>query len=180
MGKENFMISQMQRIASITSGRQREFFNFKLQHAKEVAPVSIHDVFTTDEIERIMEEVRPKKKHCFKNATLMAQLFPDVVYVEGELGIAGVIGTEHAFNRRGDKYFDVTVEMCLGSDVTKESYISILEEDDKDALTWFNMDTKTYGAYIPYYYENFNNESHRRFKEAKRRVEEQLRLEEQG
>ena len=63
MGKENFMISQMQRIASITSGRQREFFNFKLQHAKEVAPVSIHDVFTAEEIERIMEEVRPEKKH---------------------------------------------------------------------------------------------------------------------
>lgn len=157
MGKENFMISQMQRIASITSGRQREFFNFKLRHAKEVAPVSIRDVFTADEIERIMEEVKPKKKQCFKNATLITQLFPDVVYVEGEFGFAGVIGIEHAFNRRGDKYFDVTAEICLGSDVTKESYISILEEDDKDALTWFNMDTKTYGAYIPYYYDKFNN-----------------------
>lgn len=156
MGKENFMISQMQRIASITSGRQREFFNFKLRHAKEVAPVSIRDVFTADEIERIIEEVKPKKKQCFKNATLITQLFPDVVYVEGEFGFAGVIGIEHAFNRRGDKYFDVTAEICLGSDVTKESYISILEEDDKDALTRFNMDTKTYGAYIPYYYENFN------------------------
>ena len=174
MGKENFMISQMQRIASITSGRQREFFNFKLQHAKEVAPVSIHDVFTAEEIERIMEEVRPEKKHCFKNATLMAQLFPDVVYVEGELGIMGVIGIEHAFNRKGDKYFDVTMEMCLGKNVTKESYVSILEEDDKDALTQFIMDTKTYDAYIPYYYQNFNNESHRRLKEAKRKVQSYL------
>lgn len=142
MGKENFMISQMQRIASITSGRQREFFNFKLRHAKEVAPVSIRDVFTADEIEWIMEEVKPEKKQCFKNATLITQLFPDVVYVEGEFGFAGVIGIEHAFNRRGDKYFDVTAEICLGINVTKESYVSILEEDDKDALTWFNMDTK--------------------------------------
>lgn len=174
MEKENFMISHLKRLASITSGRQREFYIFELQHAKEVAPVSIHDVFTTDEIERIMEEVRPEKKHCFKNATLIAQLFPDVVYVEGELGIAGVVGTEHAFNRRGDKYFDITVEICLGKDVTKESYISILEEDDKDALTWFIMDTKTYGAYIPYYYQNFNNESHLRLKEAKRKVQSYL------
>lgn len=174
------MISHLKRLASITSGRQREFFIFELQHAKEVAPVSIHDVFTSEEIDWIMEEVRPLKKHCFKNATLIAQLFPDVVYVEGELGIAGVVGTEHAFNRRGDKYFDITAEICLGKDVTKESYISILEEDDKDALTQFNIDTKTYGAYIPYYHENFNNESHRSIKETKRRVEEQLSLEEQG
>ena len=154
MEKENFMIRQIRRIASITSGRQKEFFNFKLEHAKEVAPMSIRDVFTDEEIERIKREVRPEKKHCFKNATLMTQLFPDVVYVEGELGIMGVIGTEHAFNRKGDKYFDVTMEMCLGKDVTKESYVSILEEDDKDALTCFIMDTKTYGAYIPYYHEN--------------------------
>lgn len=174
MEKENFIIAHIKQIASITSGRQKEFFNFKLEHAKEVAPVSIRDVFTAEEIERIKREVRPEQKHCFKNATLMTQLFPDVVYVEGELGIAGVIGTEHAFNRKGDKYFDVTIEMCLGSDVTKESYVSILEEDDKDALTWFNMDTRTYGAYIPYYYQNFNNESHRRLKEAKRKVQSYL------
>lgn len=174
MEKENFIIGQIRQIASITSGRQKEFFTFKLEHAKAVTPVSIRDVFTTEEIERIKREVRPEKKHCFKNATLMTQYFPDVVYVEGELGIAGVIGTEHAFNRRGDKYFDVTVEMCLGNDVTKESYVSILEEDDKDALIWFNMDTKTYGAYIPYYYQNFNNESHRRLKEAKRKVQSYL------
>lgn len=154
MKKENFIIGQIRQIASMTSGRQKEFFTFKLEHAKEVAPVSIRDVFTAEEIERIKREVRPEKKHCFKNATLMAQYFPDVVYVEGELGIMGVIGTEHAFNRKGDKYFDVTMEMCLGKDVTKESYVSILEEDDKDALTRFIMDTKTYDAYIPYYYQN--------------------------
>lgn len=153
MEKENFIISYMRQIASITSGRQKEFFTFKLEHAKEVALVSIRDVFTAEEIERIKREVRPEKKHCFKNATLMTKLFPDVVYVEGELGIAGVIGTEHAFNRKGDKYFDITVEMCLGSDVTKESYVSILEEDDKDALIQFIMDTKVYDAYIPYYYK---------------------------
>ena len=174
MEKENFIISQMRQMASITSGKQKEFFNFKLEHAKEVAPVSIRDVFTVEEIERIKREVRPEKKHCFKNATLMTQLFPDVVYVEGELGIAGVIGTEHAFNRKGDKYFDVTIEMCLGSDVTKESYVSILEEDDKDALTWFIMDIRAYGAYIPYYYQNFNNESYHRLKEAKRKVQSYL------
>ena len=174
MEKENFIISQMRQIVGITSGKQKEFCAFKLEHAKEVAPVSIRDVFTDEEIERIKREVRPEKKHCFKNATLMTQLFPDVVYVEGELGIMGVIGIEHAFNRKGDKYFDVTMEMCLGKDVTKESYVSILEEDDKDALTWFIMDTKTYDAYIPYYYQNFNNESHRRLKEAKRKVQSYL------
>lgn len=174
MKKENFIISNMRQIASITSGRQKEFFTFKLEHAKEVAPVSIRDVFTAEEVERIKREVKPKIKQCFRNATLMAQYFPDIVYVEGELGIAGVIGIEHAFNRKGNKYFDVTMEMCLGKDVTKESYVSILEEDDKDALTWFIMDTKTYDSYIPYYYQNFNNESHIRLKEAKRKVQSYL------
>lgn len=174
MKKGNFIISNMRQIASITSGRQKEFFTFKLEHAKEVAPVSIRDVFTAEEIERIKREVRPKIKQCFRNAILMTQLFPDVVYVEGELGIAGVAGTEHAFNRKGDKYFDVTIEIGLGSDVTKESYVSILEEDDKNALTRFIMDTKTYDAYIPYYYQNFNNESHRRLKEAKRKIQSYL------
>ena len=174
MEKENFIIGQIRQIASMTSGRQKEFFTFKLEHAKEVAPVSIRDVFTAEEIERIKREVRPKIKQCFRNATLMAQYFPDVVYVEGELGIAGVVGTEHAFNRKSDKYFDVTIEIGLGSDVTKESYVSILEEDDKNALTRFIMDTKTYDAYIPYYYQNFNNESHRRLKEAKRKVQSYL------
>src|SRR5574344_882359 len=174
MKKENFIISQIRQIASMTSGRQKEFFNFKLEHAKEVAVVSIRDVFTDEEIERIKREVKPKIKQCFRNAILMTQYFPDVVYVEGELGIMGVIGTEHAFNRKGDTYFDVTMEMCLGKDVTKESYVSILEEDNKDALTQFIMDTKTYDAYIPYYYQNFNNESHRRLKEAKRKVQSYL------
>ena len=63
MEKENFIISQIRQIVGITSGKQKEFCAFKLEHAKEVAPVSIHDVFTAEEIERIMEEVRPEKKH---------------------------------------------------------------------------------------------------------------------
>lgn len=64
------------------------------------------------EIELIRRVVRPEVKGCYRNAHLLTLLFPDRVrYVEGKTHT--VIPIDHAFNRVGDKYIDITFEFAL-------------------------------------------------------------------
>lgn len=64
-------------------------------------------------IELIRRTVRPVVKGCYRNAHLLTLLFPDrVQYVEGKTN--AFIPIDHAFNRVGDKYIDITFEFALG------------------------------------------------------------------
>lgn len=57
----------------------------------------------------------------------MTLYFPDVQYVEGKVQLECGIGIEHAFNRRGDRYFDITWELALHNSVKGVPYLSIGE-----------------------------------------------------
>lgn len=95
--------------------------------AKRVEVVKAADVFDEREIELIRRTVRPVVKECYKNAHLLTLLFPDrVQYVEGKTNV--FIPIDHAFNRVGNKYIDITFEFALGFlDPTQYEYVAFGE-----------------------------------------------------
>lgn len=106
--------------------RQRKYFADTIDVAKRVEVVPAADVFNEREIELIRRVVRPEVKGCYRNAHLLTLLFPDRVrYVEGKTHT--VIPIDHAFNRVGNKYIDITFEFALGLDPTQYEYVAFGE-----------------------------------------------------
>lgn len=73
-------------------------------------------------------------------------LFPErIEYVEGYYGVMGVLGTEHAWNRIGDKYIDITAELVLEKNIADEHYVQLMTMGadevidmvlEEDCYTW--------------------------------------------
>lgn len=107
--------------------RQRKYLADTIDVAKRVEVVPAADVFNEREIELIRRVVRPEVKGCYRNAHLLTLLFPDRVrYVEGKTHT--VIPIDHAFNRVGDKYIDITFEFALELlDLTQYEYVAFGE-----------------------------------------------------
>ena len=147
----NYMIETMTKIGSMLSGKQKEYHDIVMKHAKVVHCVPMSEVLTPEQIERIKIAVEPKPKECFKNAQNVVRYIPGTVYVEGQYGVCGCVGVEHAINRIGDKYFDVTAELALGKDVTKEDYISIMEVTNGYDILSAQVELECYTALIPYF-----------------------------
>lgn len=97
--------------------------------------------------------VRPKKKMCYRNSHLLTLLFPDKVkYVEGRFSCSFIgLPIDHAFNRVGDKYVDVTVELALKEDVTEHEYIEFAEYDSEQ-IDSAAYETGYYGEYYKFYW----------------------------
>ena len=135
MSKTKTIIKAKRTNKTLTQGqKQKDFFAQKLKDGKIVTCVRLEDVFSEEEIELIKMAVRPEKRMCFKNAHILTSLFPDrVKYVEGEVTICGGgIGIEHAWNLvDGEHYVDLTFELALGEDVTKEGYVMLGAYDAK-------------------------------------------------
>lgn len=81
---------------------------------------------------------------CYKNAHLLTKIIPGAVYVEGKVTCLGAFGIEHAWNKIGDKYVDITMELALGRDVNEEEYMS-LGEYDEETITRITNKTEFYG-----------------------------------
>ena len=140
----NSLLDYIKMLANVTSGQQKEFYETELANAKTVKCVPLCEVFTSEEINRIKNCVKPQKKECYKNAHLLCVWFPDKAqYVEGQTSCCG-IGIDHAFNKIGDKYVDITMERCLKEDVTSKEYLSI-GEYSLDVINEVVLDTKYYG-----------------------------------
>lgn len=135
MSKTDAIFMAWRTYKTLTQGqKQSDFFAKKLKDGKIVTCVRLEDVFSKEEIELIKMAVRPEKRMCFKNAHMLTCLFPDrVKYVEGEVTICGGgIGIEHAWNFvDGEHYVDLTFELALGEDVTKEGYVMLGAYDAK-------------------------------------------------
>ena len=152
------LLTDIEAYAALASGNQQEYFKGLLNVAKPVEVVSIKDVFTKDEIKMIKRLVRPNKKMCYRNSHLLTLLFPDKVkYVEGRFSCSFIgLPIDHAFNRIGDKYVDVTVELALKEDVTEHEYIKFAEYDSEqiDAAAY---ETGYYGEYYKFYWMKRKN-----------------------
>ena len=147
----NYLIEKLRQINGMLSGKQKEYHDIIIKHAKVVHCVPMSEVLTPEQIERIKIAVEPKPKECFKNAQNVVRYIPGTVYVEGQYGVCGCVGVEHGFNRIGDKYFDVTAELALGEDVTKEDYISIMEVTNGYDILSALVELACYTALIPYF-----------------------------
>lgn len=112
--KENSLIVELRTFAKLIGeeGRQAEFYRQMLKDAKPIEVVRLSEVFSDTEIKAIKRFVNPKAKECFRNATLFAHIYPEVKYVEGKMTVCGTFGTEHAWNKVGDKYVDITMELA--------------------------------------------------------------------
>ena len=134
---------------TLTQGqKQSDFFAQKLKDGKIVTCVRLEDVFSKEEIELIKMAVRPEKRMCFKNAHILTSILPErVKYVEGEVTILnGGLGIEHAWNLvDGEHYVDLTFELTLGEDVTKEGYV-MLGAYDANTLRRVTRKTGYYGG----------------------------------
>ena len=106
------LLEDLKKIAELTKGsNQGEFYSRKVESAKAVQVVSVKEVLTEPEIKWIKEVLKPKCKECYKNAMRFAMRF-NCLYVEGQYEVCG-FGTDHAFNKIGGKYVDITAEFAL-------------------------------------------------------------------
>ena len=157
--KENSLIVELRTFAKLIGeeGRQAEFYRQMLKDAKPIEVVRLSEVFTEFQIMEIRRTVRPKVKECYRNALLFAKYFPDVKYVEGKMTCCGAFGIEHAFNKVGDKYVDITMELVLDRDPTKEEYMALIECEPKIAAE-IALEVGWYGSVYPILYNKQKTE----------------------
>lgn len=132
MQKESKIISEWKRFLQLPlDSRQKSFYEKMIDDARVVHISPLEEVFSKSEISKIKKYVNPKKKECYKNATSLLSLFPEkhIKYVEGFFTCYG-IPLEHAFNKVGDKYVDITASLLLN--VSKdEEYVALGEWEEK-------------------------------------------------
>lgn len=145
--KENSLIVELRTFAGFMGGRQKEFYNQMLKDARSVEVVRLSEVFTPADIKAIKTFVKPQVKECYRNATLFAHIFPEVKYVEGKMTCCGMFGIEHAWNKVGDKYVDITMELVLRRDPTQEEYMALGEYEQNVVVS---IASKV-GFYTPIY-----------------------------
>lgn len=151
--ENNPIIEELQAFAGMNcNAKQKAYFERMAADAKPVQCVSVRDVFTADEIRQIKRVLRPKKHQCYRNAALLTELFPGrVKYVEG-FGWNRIVKVEHAFNRVGDKYIDITWEMVLNEDVTTYPYAALIESERDEILADIQAHDNTTGDYYIHKY----------------------------
>ena len=146
----NNIIKEIRWFESMTSGKQKAFYRQMLDDARQVDVVPMSDVFTKDEIDLIKWVVKPQSKQCYRNAHLLTLMFPTrLKYVEGHMNVCNVLTTEHAFNKIGDKYIDITMELALGQDPSGIEYVA-LKSYDKDDIERIASETGMYGGMYEY------------------------------
>lgn len=148
MNRNNIIFEHWRSFAKMTSGLQQKFYKQRIRDGKTVKCVSAEDVFTHDELSRIIRYCEIEPKMCYRTAYRLANLFPDrVKYVEGEVTIFnGGFGIEHAWNLvDGEHYVDLTFELALNEDVTQTDYVA-LGEYDLQTIRNVASKTKLYGG----------------------------------
>lgn len=124
--------------------RQKQYFADTIAVAKRVDIVRAADVFNDYELEIIRDILKPQPQQCYRNAHLLCQLFPERVrYCEGKT--FAFIPIEHAFNRVGDKYVDITFEFALQDAELLEHEYVVFGEYDLRTLERITRKTGYYG-----------------------------------
>ena len=135
--------TEVEQFKSISSGRQKEYFTVLSKIIKEIKVSRLSSIFTKEQIEEIRRLVNPKQKQCYKNAQTFALLFKQVHYSECRLDIEQVMSIDHAINKIGDKYVDITLELCLGDNPENRRYTLIKDFTDKD-VSKVQEETRSY------------------------------------
>lgn len=150
--EQNPIITEIKGLYNITVGQQKKYYSDLLNVAKPVKVVSVKEVFTPEEIRLIQDIIKPQEKQCYKNAGLLVNMFPEKVrYVEGKVMPPYLFPIEHAFNKVGDLYIDITFEIVLKDDVTKIDYVSFGEYNSIEVFE-AGIETGVWGGYYNYYW----------------------------
>ncbi len=114
----------LNKIISITHGKQKEFYEWELKNSKEIQ---------ISKTPSNIDICKPKVKACYENSffVTISNENLDVKYVEGMAFFMG-IPIDHAWNKIGDTYFDVTSEGPLKNNSKFTEYISLLELSSKE------------------------------------------------
>lgn len=125
----------LEAMSKFGSGMQKKLAKEKLSVMKPVKCVRLKDAIGPEAVEKVKIYVRPEKKNCYANALHVAEYLRehDVKYCEGWLIMHG-LPIEHAFNKTGDTYFDVTEEFALDGDPAEYTYVVLGEWDPDTAL----------------------------------------------
>lgn len=92
--------------------RQKAYFVDLFNTAKPVKIVPAADVLEDYELEYIQHVIKPRPKQCYRNSHLLCEAFPErILYCEGKTNVP--IPIDHAFNKVGDAYIDITFEFAL-------------------------------------------------------------------
>lgn len=157
--KEAKIIQELCQIREILHGKQKAYYDRMLADATPIRITPLSEVFDEDSIRLIKTQIKPESKLCFKNATLLCTMFPDFVkYVEGRYTVFGGFSTEHAWNKVGDKYIDITMEIALERNPAEEEYIALGEYDESEILPYL-FESKVYGGiYKQKFLENYGKD----------------------
>jgi len=143
------LISHMEAFVKLTSGKQKEYWEWKVQNAKLLKHVK------TNEIRRDYPDIDYYLKHheydvnfkeCFRNAGNMCINVKNVKYVEGEISYKG-IPLDHAWNKIDDKYFDITKDILFPKNSDYAEYVSIIEMNKEEYIK-FILKYKHWGGFI--------------------------------
>lgn len=142
---ESVIIEEMRAFMRLDlNPRQKQYFAHTIAVAKRVDIVRAADVFNDYELEIIRDILKPQPQQCYRNAHLLCQLFPERVrYCEGKT--FAFIPIEHAFNRVGDKYVDITFEFALQDAELLEHEYVVFGEYDLRTLERITRKTGYYG-----------------------------------
>ena len=123
-----FALRKQEKIKAVF-GDETLYLTDTIAVAKRVEIVRAADVFSDYELKIIRDVLKPQKQQCYRNAHLLCQLFPERVrYCEGKTN--AFIPIDHAFNRVGDKYVDITFEFALNDpDLLGYEYVVFGEYD---------------------------------------------------
>lgn len=137
-------LNYLKSIISITSGIQKQFYEWQLNNAK---------IIKISETPKNIKTKRILAKDCYKNSfqTVDNNFNLNIKYVEGIAMFKG-IPIEHAWNKIDDIYFDVTSEEIFNINHFDE-YISLMEIDCDEMMRIAN-ELGTYGPYLKYKFKN--------------------------
>jgi hypothetical protein len=144
--EDNSYTKQLDQLISITSGKQKEWFEWQRNNGEEVIIEEPESVFSM--ITREWSKKNLKVKDCYRNATLITDLDPEIKYVEGIMMMFGQIPIDHAWNSYKGRYFDATSHLWKPSD-EKNLHYKLIELDNR-SLWEILGETKVYGE-IPSY-----------------------------
>lgn len=153
------IIKELCQLAEIINGKAKKYYESMIADATPIRIAPLSEVFDEETINLIKTQINPESKLCFKNATMLCTLFPDrVKYVEGRFTVCGLFSTEHAWNKVGDKYIDITMEIALGRNPAEEEYIALGEYEESEILPYL-FESKVYGGiYEQKFLENYGKD----------------------
>lgn len=148
---ESIIIKEIEMMLQLPlNERQKAYFIDLFNAANPVKIVPATDVLEDYELDYIRHVIKPKPKECYRNSHLLCEAFPErILYCEGKVNVP--IPIDHAFNKVGDAYIDITFEFALHENPSIYEYVTFGEYDAK-TIRKAVLETGYYGEIYKWLY----------------------------